>query len=161
MGTPIHVDPFCTIPWQSDEAREVLIGVRRDNTVHTEYVWTTVRQLRSGDVTLALVHSGLDAEGGTSANAIWSASPEECPPTYRRNERRRSQGPRLHTLEATPEGHVQTEEFDNQLDQALLLVDYIQTRTCIFELIDELKIMTEKLTDIALGLEQSSMHGTH
>ena len=71
------------------------------------------------------------------------------------------EGPRLHTLEATPEGHVQTEEFDNQLDQALLLVDYIQMRTCIFKLIDELKIMTEKLTNIALGLERSSMHGTH
>ena len=71
------------------------------------------------------------------------------------------EGPRLHTLEATPEGRIQTEEFDNQLDQALLLVDYIQTRTRVFELIDELEIMTEKLADIALGLERSSMHGTH
>ena len=69
--------------------------------------------------------------------------------------------PRLHTLEAMPKDHVQTEWFDNQLDQALLLVNYIQTRTHVFELIDKLEVMTEKLANIALGLEQSSMHGTH
>ena len=69
--------------------------------------------------------------------------------------------PRPYTLGAMPEGHDQAKRFDNQLDQALLLVDYIQTRTRVFELIDELEIMTEKLADIALGLEWSSMHGTH
>ena len=69
--------------------------------------------------------------------------------------------PRLHTLEAKPKDHVLAMQFDNQLDQALLLVDYIQTRTCIFELIDELEIITEKLTNITLGLEQNSTHGTH
>ena len=67
--------------------------------------------------------------------------------------------PRLHTLEATPEGHAQAEQFDNQLDQALLLVDYLQTRKCIFKLIDELEIMTEKLADITLGLKRNSIHG--
>ena len=69
--------------------------------------------------------------------------------------------PRLHTLEARPEDHTLTAQFDNQLDQALLLVNYIQTRTCVFELIDELEIMTEKLADITLGLERSLTHGTH
>ena len=71
------------------------------------------------------------------------------------------EGPRLHTLEAKPEDHIPTVQFDNQLDQALLLVDYIQTKTRVFELIDELEIMTEKLADIMLGLEQSSTCGTH
>ena len=69
--------------------------------------------------------------------------------------------PRLHTLKARPEDHAPTVQFDNQLDQALLLVDYIQTKTRVFELIDELEIMTEKLADIMLGLEQSSTCGTH
>ena len=68
--------------------------------------------------------------------------------------------PRLHTLKAKPEDHVPITQFDNQLDQVLLLVNYIQTRTCVFELIDELEIMTEKLADIALGLERSSTLGT-
>ena len=68
--------------------------------------------------------------------------------------------PRLHTLGAKPEDHTPVTQFDNQLDQALLLVNYIQTRTRIFELIDELKIMTEKLTDIALALEQNLPCGT-
>ena len=71
------------------------------------------------------------------------------------------EGPRLHTLEAKPEDHIPTMQFDNQLDQALLLVDYIQTRACIFKLINELEIMIEKLADITLGLEQSSMGGMH
>ena len=102
MGTPIRVDPFRTIPWQSDEAREVPIDVGRNNAVHTEYVWTTVRQLRSGDRTLAPVRSGPDAEGGTSADAVWSASPEERPPTYSRNEGRRSRG----TQTLYPRGHA-------------------------------------------------------
>ena len=69
--------------------------------------------------------------------------------------------PRLHTLEARPKDHIPTTQFDNQLDQALLLVDYIQTRMRVFELIDELEIMTEKLTDIALGLKQNLTCGTH
>ena len=68
--------------------------------------------------------------------------------------------PRLHTLEARTEDHIPTMQFDNQLDQALLLINYIQMRACIFKLIDELEIMTEKLTNIALGLKQSSTHGT-
>ena len=71
------------------------------------------------------------------------------------------EGPRLHTLEAKPEDHIPTVQFDNQLDQALLLVDYIQTKTRVFKLIDELEIMTEKLADIMLGLKQSSTCGTH
>ena len=70
------------------------------------------------------------------------------------------EGPRHRTLEATPEDHVQAKQFDKQLDQVLLLVDYIQTRTRIFELIDELEVMTEKLANIALGLERNSTHGT-
>ena len=69
--------------------------------------------------------------------------------------------PRLPIPEARPEDHAQAKQFNNQLDQALLLVDYIQTRTCVFKLIDELEIMMEKLADIALGLEWSSMHGTY
>ena len=69
--------------------------------------------------------------------------------------------PRHHILEAMPEDHVQVEQFNNQLDQALLLVDYIQMRTRVFKLIDKLEIMTEKLADITLGLEQSSTCGTH
>ena len=68
--------------------------------------------------------------------------------------------PKLHTLEATPEECAQAELFDNKLDQVLLLVDYIQTRTRILKLVNELETLTEKLTDIVLGLKQSSMHGT-
>ena len=71
------------------------------------------------------------------------------------------EGPRLHTLEAKPEDHIPTMQFDNQLDQALLLVNYIQMKTRVFELIDKLEIMTEKLTNIVLGLKQSSTCGTH
>ena len=69
--------------------------------------------------------------------------------------------PRLHTLEARTEDHIPTMQFDNQLDQALLLVNYIQMKTRVFELIDKLEIMTEKLTNIVLGLKQSSTCGTH
>ena len=60
-----------------------------------------------------------------------------------------------------PEDHAPLEWFNNQLDQALLLVNYIQTKARVSKLIDELEIMTEKLTDITLGLEQNSTHGTH
>ena len=66
---------------------------------------------------------------------------------------------RLHIPGVRPEDHAAHEHFDNQLDQALLLIDYIQTRTRIFVLIDKLEVMMEKLADIALGLEQNSMHG--
>ena len=69
--------------------------------------------------------------------------------------------PRHHILEAMPEDHVQVEQFNNQLDQALLLVDYIQMRTRVFKLINKLEIMTEKLTNITLGLEQSSTCGMY
>ena len=69
--------------------------------------------------------------------------------------------PRPHTLEAMPEGRAPLEWFNDQLDQALLLVDYIQTKARVFELINELEIMMEKLVDITLGLEQSSTCGTH
>ena len=68
--------------------------------------------------------------------------------------------PKPHILEDKPEDHIPTAVFDNQLDQALLLINYIQTRTCMFELIDELEVMIEKLADITLGLEQNSTHGT-
>ena len=71
------------------------------------------------------------------------------------------EGPRLHTLKAKPEDHIPTMQFDNQLDQVLLLVNYIQMKTRVFELIDKLEIMTEKLTNIVLGLKQSSTCGTH
>ena len=60
-----------------------------------------------------------------------------------------------------PEDHAPLEWFNNQLDQALLLVNYIQTKARVSKLIDKLEIMTEKLADIALGLEQNSTHGTH
>ena len=43
MVAPVRINPFHTVPWQAEEAREVPLGVRRDNTIHTEYVWTTVR----------------------------------------------------------------------------------------------------------------------
>lgn len=92
MASPVRVDPFRTVPWQSDEAREVPVEVRNDNTVHTEYVWTTVRRLRIDDGTLALVLGGPDVEGGTRPHAVWSTPPEERPLTYRRNEGRRSRG---------------------------------------------------------------------
>ena len=68
--------------------------------------------------------------------------------------------PKLHIPEVKPEDRVPLEQFNNQLDQVLLLINYIQMRTHIFELIDELEIMTEKLADITLGLERNSMHGT-
>ena len=60
-----------------------------------------------------------------------------------------------------PEGRAPLEWFNDQLDQALLLVDYIQAKARVFELINELEIMMEKLVDITLGLEQGSTCGTH
>ena len=68
---------------------------------------------------------------------------------------------RLHIPGVKPKDHVPAEQFDNQLDQALLLVNYIQTRMCVFKLIDKLEVVMEKLADIALGLKRSSTHGTH
>ena len=46
---PIQVDPFHTVPWTIDKAREVLLVVRRDATVQTEYVWTTVQRQQESD----------------------------------------------------------------------------------------------------------------
>ena len=42
MAPPTHVDPFWTVPWRTDNAREVPLEVGNDNAVHTEYVWTTI-----------------------------------------------------------------------------------------------------------------------
>ena len=43
MATPVHIDPFHTVPWQHDEAREVPLDIGNNNTICTEYVWTTVQ----------------------------------------------------------------------------------------------------------------------
>ena len=145
MASPVRINPFRTVPWQSNEAREVPLEVGNENNIHTEYVWTTVRRLRSDDGALAPICSGPDAEGRTGIDAIRSALPEEHPqPTGEMREDVQEE-PRLHTLKARPEDHAPTVQFDNQLDQALLLVNYIQTITRVFELIDKLEIMTEKL----------------
>ena len=43
MVTPVRVDPFRTIPWQREETREVLLNIRSDDTICTEYIWTMVQ----------------------------------------------------------------------------------------------------------------------
>ena len=43
MASPVRINPSHTVPWQSSEAREVLLEVGNDTTVCTDYVWTTVQ----------------------------------------------------------------------------------------------------------------------
>ena len=69
--------------------------------------------------------------------------------------------PRPHIFEAMPEDHVLAEVFDNQLDQVLLLINFIQMRTRILKLVNKLEVLTEKLTNIAFGLDWNSMPGMH
>ena len=73
MVSPVQVDPFWTVPWQLNKAREVLLEVRNENGLHTEYVWTTVQRLPGDDGALALIRGGPDAEGRTGIDAIRSA----------------------------------------------------------------------------------------
>ena len=82
---PVHIDPFHTIPWQSEEAREVPLNVGQDNTIHTKYIWTSVQRLRSDDGTLALHGRTLDVDRGNSINAIRTTHTGEQSPTYRRS----------------------------------------------------------------------------
>ena len=69
--------------------------------------------------------------------------------------------PRPHILEAMPEDHVLAEMFDNQLDQVLLLINFIQMRTRILKLVNKLEVLIEKLANIAFGLDWNSMPGMH
>ena len=58
-----------------------------------------------------------------------------------------------------PENRILADLFNKELDQILLFINFIQIRTHILELVNELKILTEKLHNIACGLEQKSMPG--
>ena len=69
--------------------------------------------------------------------------------------------PRLHTLEVKDEDRVLANLFNNELDQLLLFINFMQMRSHILQLVGELKILTEKLQDIAHGLAQNSTPGTH
>ena len=56
--------------------------------------------------------------------------------------------PRCPTPEATPMEHALAELFDNELDCLLLIINFMQTRTRILRLIDELGTLTRRLQDI-------------
>ena len=63
--------------------------------------------------------------------------------------------PRCPTSEAMSIEHILANLFDNELDCLFLLLDFTQTRTRILELIDELRILTRRLNEIAHGLVQN------
>ena len=57
-------------------------------------------------------------------------------------------------LPATEEGAL-ADLFDNELDWLFLLLNFMQTRTQILNLIEELRILTRRINNITCGLKQN------
>ena len=55
--------------------------------------------------------------------------------------------------------HTLAGMFDNEMEHLLLLIDFAQTRAQILETIDKLAALTQRLEEIASGLNPSSTHG--
>ena len=55
--------------------------------------------------------------------------------------------------------HTLAGMFNNKMEHLLILIDFAQMRAQILETIDKLSMLTQRLEEIASGLNPNSTHG--